>query len=77
MNGMPQDAGPVQDAGRAGGRCVGAGPAAGAAPARGARGGGETTSYQQIAEACAVPVDTVRSRLNQARTALAQAHGPQ
>ncbi|MFF8381281.1 RNA polymerase sigma factor [Streptomyces sp. NPDC015661] len=31
------------------------------------------TSYQQIAEACAVPVGTVRSRLNQARTALAQA----
>ncbi|MGW5658824.1 RNA polymerase sigma factor [Streptomyces sp. NPDC003758] len=31
------------------------------------------TSYQQIAEACAIPVGTVRSRLNQARTALAQA----
>jgi RNA polymerase sigma-70 factor (ECF subfamily) len=31
------------------------------------------TSYQQIAEACAVPVGTVRSRLSQARTALAQA----
>jgi len=31
------------------------------------------TSYQQIAEACAVPVSTVRSRLNQARGALAQA----
>lgn len=31
------------------------------------------TSYQQIAEACAVPVSTVRSRLNQARSALAQA----
>ncbi|KUN18404.1 RNA polymerase subunit sigma-24 [Streptomyces antibioticus] len=30
------------------------------------------TSYQQIAEACAVPVSTVRSRLNQARAALAQ-----
>ncbi|WP_225847528.1 RNA polymerase sigma factor [Streptomyces sp. HPF1205] len=31
------------------------------------------TSYQQIAEACAIPVGTVRSRLNQARTALARA----
>lgn len=31
------------------------------------------TSYQQIAEACAIPVGTVRSRLNQARAALAQA----
>ncbi|WLW58140.1 RNA polymerase sigma factor [Streptomyces sp. YU58] len=31
------------------------------------------TSYQQIAEACAVPVTTVRSRLSQARGALAQA----
>ncbi|MEV4429522.1 sigma-70 family RNA polymerase sigma factor [Streptomyces sp. NPDC049602] len=30
------------------------------------------TSYQQIAEACAVPVGTVRCRLSQARTALAQ-----
>ncbi|MFF4902830.1 RNA polymerase sigma factor [Streptomyces sp. NPDC001068] len=30
------------------------------------------TSYQQIAEACAVPVRTVRSRLNQARAALVQ-----
>ncbi|GGN91343.1 DNA-directed RNA polymerase sigma-70 factor [Streptomyces albiflavescens] len=30
------------------------------------------TSYQQIAEACAVPVSTVRSRLSQARGALAQ-----
>lgn len=29
------------------------------------------TSYQQIADACAVPVGTVRSRLHQARTALA------
>ncbi|MBE8478008.1 RNA polymerase sigma factor [Streptomyces justiciae] len=33
----------------------------------------EVTSYQQIAEACAVPVSTVRSRLHQARGALAQA----
>ncbi|MFF5499820.1 RNA polymerase sigma factor [Streptomyces aquilus] len=33
----------------------------------------QVTSYQQIAEACAVPVSTVRSRLNQARGALAQA----
>ncbi|MFD6530943.1 RNA polymerase sigma factor [Streptomyces sp. NPDC060184] len=31
------------------------------------------TSYQQIAEACAVPVGTVRSRLSQARTLLARA----
>ncbi|WP_030186656.1 RNA polymerase sigma factor [Streptomyces violaceorubidus] len=31
------------------------------------------TSYQQIAEACAVPVGTVRSRLSQARTSLARA----
>ncbi|WP_046730245.1 RNA polymerase sigma factor [Streptomyces humi] len=31
------------------------------------------TSYQQIAEACAIPVRTVRSRLNQAREALTQA----
>ncbi|MFV5998009.1 RNA polymerase sigma factor [Streptomyces sp. NPDC056231] len=31
------------------------------------------TSYRQIAEACAVPVGTVRSRLSQARAALAQA----
>ncbi|GGJ39700.1 DNA-directed RNA polymerase sigma-70 factor [Streptomyces brasiliensis] len=31
------------------------------------------TSYQQIAEACAVPVGTVRSRLSQARGTLAQA----
>lgn len=31
------------------------------------------TSYQQIAEACAIPVGTVRSRLSQARTILAQA----
>jgi RNA polymerase sigma-70 factor (ECF subfamily) len=31
------------------------------------------TSYQQIADACAVPVGTVRSRLSQARTALARA----
>ncbi|MFD7370040.1 RNA polymerase sigma factor [Streptomyces mirabilis] len=31
------------------------------------------TSYQQIAEACSVPVSTVRSRLSQARGALAQA----
>ncbi|SEG92104.1 RNA polymerase sigma-70 factor, ECF subfamily [Actinacidiphila yanglinensis] len=31
------------------------------------------TSYQQIAEACAIPVGTVRSRLNQARTALERA----
>ncbi|MGW0856235.1 RNA polymerase sigma factor [Streptomyces sp. NPDC002690] len=31
------------------------------------------TSYQQIAEACAVPVGTVRSRLSQARTVLARA----
>jgi len=30
------------------------------------------TSYQQIAEACAIPVGTVRSRLNQARSLLAQ-----
>ncbi|AEY85727.1 RNA polymerase sigma factor [Streptomyces olivaceoviridis] len=30
------------------------------------------TSYQQIAEACAVPVRTVRSRLHQARAALAR-----
>ncbi|WP_037863285.1 RNA polymerase sigma factor [Streptomyces sp. NRRL S-340] len=30
------------------------------------------TSYQQIAEACAVPVGTVRSRLHQARALLAQ-----
>ncbi|MEW2294333.1 sigma-70 family RNA polymerase sigma factor [Streptomyces sp. NPDC006743] len=30
------------------------------------------TSYQQIAEACAVPVGTVRSRLHQARGQLAQ-----
>lgn len=33
------------------------------------------TSYQQIAEACAIPVGTVRSRLNQARAALARALG--
>lgn len=31
------------------------------------------TSYQQIAEACAIPVGTVRSRLNQSRSALARA----
>ncbi|MEU2424108.1 sigma-70 family RNA polymerase sigma factor [Streptomyces sp. NPDC007851] len=31
------------------------------------------TSYQQIAEACAIPVRTVRSRLNQAREALTRA----
>ncbi|MGW5652624.1 RNA polymerase sigma factor [Streptomyces humi] len=31
------------------------------------------TSYQQIAEACAIPVRTVRSRLNQARDALTHA----
>lgn len=31
------------------------------------------TSYQQIADACALPVRTVRSRLHQARGALAQA----
>ncbi|MFB7504643.1 RNA polymerase sigma factor [Streptomyces broussonetiae] len=31
------------------------------------------TSYQQIAQACGIPVGTVRSRLNQARAALAQA----
>ncbi|WP_055589121.1 RNA polymerase sigma factor [Peterkaempfera griseoplana] len=31
------------------------------------------TSYQQIAEACGVPVGTVRSRLNQARSAVARA----
>ncbi|GAA2154839.1 sigma-70 family RNA polymerase sigma factor [Kitasatospora kazusensis] len=31
------------------------------------------TSYQQIAEVCAIPVGTVRSRLSQARTALATA----
>ncbi|MET7304822.1 sigma-70 family RNA polymerase sigma factor [Embleya sp. NPDC005575] len=31
------------------------------------------TSYRQIAEACAVPIGTVRSRLSQARTVLAQA----
>lgn len=31
------------------------------------------TTYQQIAEACAVPVGTVRSRLNQARTVLSGA----
>lgn len=30
------------------------------------------TSYQQIAESCSVPVSTVRSRLSQARSALAQ-----
>ncbi|MER7930236.1 sigma-70 family RNA polymerase sigma factor [Streptomyces sp. NPDC096057] len=30
------------------------------------------TSYEQIAEACAIPVRTVRSRLHQARAALAQ-----
>jgi len=30
------------------------------------------TSYQQIAEACGIPVGTVRSRLSQARTALAR-----
>ncbi|MEE4543173.1 sigma-70 family RNA polymerase sigma factor [Streptomyces sp. V4-01] len=32
-----------------------------------------TTSYQQIAEACGVPVGTVRSRLSQARATLAGA----
>ncbi|MDR3080312.1 MAG: sigma-70 family RNA polymerase sigma factor [Streptomyces sp.] len=31
------------------------------------------TSYQQIADACAIPVGTVRSRLSQARAALARA----
>ncbi|MFF7443247.1 RNA polymerase sigma factor [Streptomyces sp. NPDC008122] len=31
------------------------------------------TSYQQIAEACGIPVGTVRSRLSQARTGLAKA----
>ncbi|MFC9625326.1 RNA polymerase sigma factor [Streptomyces sp. NPDC056930] len=31
------------------------------------------TSYQQIAEACGIPVGTVRSRLNQARAGLARA----
>lgn len=30
------------------------------------------TSYRQIAEACAIPVGTVRSRLNQARSVLAR-----
>ncbi|MEV7236771.1 sigma factor-like helix-turn-helix DNA-binding protein [Streptomyces sp. NPDC051020] len=31
------------------------------------------TSYRQIAEACAVPVGTVRSRLSQARAVMARA----